>query len=115
MGFVHDPAVLVALLLFFHALADFPLQGDYLARAKSAKTPLAGTPWWIALAAHSAIHAGFVLLATGSLVLFAAEYVAHALIDHAKCEGRIGYVTDQALHVACKLVWVGLFVSGILP
>lgn len=103
---------LVLLLLFGHALADFPLQGDYLARAKNRTNPLPGTPWWIALGAHALIHAGAVLLVTGSPWLALAELVAHAVIDDAKCAGHIGYVTDQAMHVACKLAWTGAVIGG---
>ncbi|WP_460821621.1 DUF3307 domain-containing protein [Lysobacter olei] len=99
---------MIALLLAGHALADYPLQGDFLAKAKNRFAPIPGVPWWQALGAHSAIHAGVVLVVTGSPALAAAEAVAHFLIDDAKCKGRIGFNTDQALHVACKVLWVAL-------
>ena len=92
-------------LIVGHALADFPLQGDYLAKSKNPYAPLPGTPWWIALAAHSLIHGGMVCAITGSLWLGLAETILHGAIDVAKCSGRISYTTDQAAHVACKVVW----------
>ena len=92
-------------LLTVHALADYPLQGDFLSRAKSRVNPLPGVPWYQALGAHAAIHAGGVLLVTGDPLLFALEFIAHALIDDAKCRGRISFNVDQAAHVACKMVW----------
>lgn len=92
-------------MLVLHALCDFPLQGDYLAKAKNPCAPLPGTPWPIALAAHALIHGGAVMLVTGSLTLGIAETTAHAAIDIAKCRGAISYTTDQALHVACKIAW----------
>ena len=95
-------------LLAAHALCDFPLQGDYLAKAKNPCAPLPGTPWTIALAAHALIHGGAVMLVTGSLLLGIAETIAHAAIDIAKCRGSISYTTDQALHVACKIAWAVL-------
>jgi hypothetical protein len=99
---------LFAMLIFTHALADYPLQGDFLARGKNRTAPIQGIPWQHPLAAHSVIHGGFVGLITGSVWLGAAETVAHAIIDDAKCRGKIGYHADQALHVACKAIWIAL-------
>jgi hypothetical protein len=101
------------LLVFAHALADYPLQGEFLARAKNHRAPLPGVPWYQALGAHAVIHAGFMGLVTGSIWLALAELVAHSLTDHAKCAGLIGFNTDQAVHVASKLAWVGLIYLGV--
>ena len=94
-----------ALLLFAHALADYPLQGDFLAKGKNRTSPIPGIPWQHPMAAHCVIHGGLVGLVTGTVWLGIAETVAHWLIDDAKCRGRFGYHTDQALHVACKVLW----------
>lgn len=99
---------LFALLLVGHALADYPLQGDFLARAKNRTAPIPGVPWYQALFAHAAIHGGFVGVITGSVWLGLAEFVIHAAIDDAKCRGWISYNTDQALHIACKTLWVAI-------
>lgn len=101
-----SPFELFGLLLVGHALADYPLQGDFLARAKNRTMPLPGIPWWQALGAHVTIHAGFVGVITGSLWLALAEALSHFLIDDAKCRGRLTFNQDQALHVGCKVVWV---------
>lgn len=93
------------LLLFGHALADYPLQGDFLARAKNRAAPVPGFPWWHALGAHAVIHGGFVGVITGVWWLGVAEAAAHFLIDDAKCRGRISLNADQAFHIACKVVW----------
>lgn len=93
------------LMLFGHVLADYPLQGDFLARAKNPSAPVAGVPWWQAMMAHAAIHAGMVYVITQSPLLAAIEYVAHFWIDFAKCRGKIGYNVDQALHIACKFMY----------
>lgn len=115
-------------LLVGHALADYPLQGDFLARAKNHRNPLPGVPWVYGLLPHALIHAGAVTFLTGSPTLGALELVAHALIDYGKCAGAFGssgdyaapgrvewdghaadrraFHLDQALHVACKLAWV---------
>lgn len=95
-------------LLVAHALCDFPLQNDYLARAKNPWGGHAEWPW--CLAAHSVIQGGGVALVTGSVSLGLAEAVCHAAIDTLKCAGRISYSSDQLLHVSCKLAWVAAVV-----
>ncbi|MEZ0251840.1 MAG: DUF3307 domain-containing protein [Methylobacteriaceae bacterium] len=105
-------------MLIGHALADYPLQGDWLSKAKNHTLSLIpGEAIWLgALVSHAAINAGAVKLATGSWLLAGCEFVAHALIDHAKCAGRLSYNVDQGLHVVCKLAWFGaLLALGALP
>jgi hypothetical protein len=104
------------LALFFafaivHALADFPLQGDYLAREKQRRKAAGKREWLIALTSHSLIHAGGVWLVSGWVILGAAELVLHWLIDFGKGEGKYGYATDQALHLGCKVAYV-IFLAG---
>lgn len=104
------------LLIVGHALADYPLQGEFLSRAKNRFSPLPGVPWYQALAAHAVIHGGMVGCITGSILLGVFETLAHALIDDLKCGHRISYNIDQLLHMLCKLLWVGLLlVFGPLP
>ncbi len=112
---LQDAVTLMCLFAFGHYLADFPWQGAYLAQAKNRFQPLAGTPWYHALAAHAVIHGGVVGIISGSLWLGLAETMIHALIDDRKCAGLFGYNTDQALHILCKLVWVALIWSGVVP
>lgn len=90
-------------LIVGHALADYPLQGDFMAKAKNPTAPIPGVPWWIVMAAHCMIHAGWVAMVTGSVWLGMAEFVAHFLIDSCKCYGKYGFAEDQLLHVACKV------------
>lgn len=97
-----------AMLLGWHALADYPLQGDFLARAKNHTAPIPGVPWYQALGAHAVIHGVGVAYITGSLAMGVAETVAHFVIDHGKSAGIIGYDEDQALHVACKVAYVAI-------
>jgi len=98
-------AALFLLMLFGHALADYPLQGDFLARAKSRVAPLAGIPWQQALFWHSVIHGGFVGIVTGFWWLGVVEAAAHAVTDDLKCRGKITFNVDQGIHVACKALW----------
>ncbi|WP_321795974.1 DUF3307 domain-containing protein [Burkholderia sp. BCC1988] len=80
MGGAHAIAIFFALLVG-HALADYPLQGDFLARAKNRFAPVTSVPWYQALAAHALIHMGIVWLMTGIWRLGAPEFIAHAVID----------------------------------
>lgn len=99
-------------LLAAHAVCDYPLQGDFLARAKNRMLPIAGFPFWQALSAHAMIHAGAVAWLTGSWWLGAAEFVAHWIADDLKCRGKIDLNTDQAIHIACKAAWALIIAAG---
>ena len=102
-------------LLIGHALADYPLQGDWLAKAKNHTLSLVpGENIWLGcLLCHASIHAGAVHFVTGSWLLGGLEFVAHTAIDYAKSDGRISYNQDQMLHVLCKAVWIGLLWFGV--
>ena len=93
------------LLLAGHALCDYPLQGDFLAKGKNHTKPIPGVPFWQCLIAHSMIHAGMVYLVTGNVYYAGAELVIHAFVDYTKCSGKIDFNTDQAIHVLCKVLW----------
>lgn len=107
-----ESITLFFLLICGHALADYPLQGDFLAKGKNHKAPIDGVPFYHCLAAHSLIHGGFVYLVTGSLFLGLLETICHAFIDFGKCDKLYGLNTDQALHVLCKGVWILLIILG---
>lgn len=111
------------LLLMGHALADFPLQGDFLSRGKNRnmKPPQLAdgkeTPnrlWIYLMSAHSLIHAFFVWAFTGSVLLGFAEFVIHWIIDALKCEGRTSFELDQWLHIITKIVFVILIWAGLV-
>lgn len=98
-------------LLVGHALTDFPLQGDFLAKAKNHRAPIPGTPWECALLMHALICAAPVYLITRSWALTVAEFSIHGATDIAKNEGVLGrgegaFILDQWIHVVCKVTWV---------
>ena len=102
----HGPLSLFAAFVVIHALADFPLQGEYLARQKLRRLAHSRCDWIIALSAHCVIQAGGVWLVSGSLAMGAVELVLHGLIDLGKGEGKFGTAADQLLHLGCKLGYV---------
>jgi len=98
-------STLLFMLVFGHALADYPLQGEFLATAKNRNTPIGKQFWKVALPAHAIIHGGFVMLITGSLLLALAEVIIHGVTDWFKCEGKISIHIDQLIHLVCKVAW----------
>jgi len=108
--------LMLVALVFVHLIGDYPLQGDFLAKAKHHKAPVAGVPWLVALASHAGIHAGLVAVTTGSPALSVLEFGFHGVIDFAKNEGWLGageqaYTLDQVLHVVCKIMWTLLLMK----
>lgn len=97
------------LLLVGHWLADYPLQGDFLAKAKQD-----GPLRVYHLIAHSGIHAGFVMIITGSWILSLTEWVTHTIIDELKVRGKTSFAVDQALHIFCKIIYVAILVIGVI-
>lgn len=99
--------ILFFLLLAGHWLADYPLQGDFLATAKQ-KGPLRVYH----LIAHSGIHGAFVMIITGSWILGLTEWIAHTIIDELKVRGKTTFAVDQVLHIACKWAYVTIIAIG---
>ena len=96
---------LFALLLFAHLLFDYPLQGDWLARAKNRHDPIPHVPWYQAMFAHTAMHGMAVWIITGIPLLGLAEMAIHWITDDLKLQGELTFNQDQAIHIACKVVW----------
>lgn len=109
---MEDLALIAIALIGAHALADYPLQGDFLSKAKNRAAPIPGVPWWQAMAAHCAIHGAAVALITGIWWLFFAEVGIHWFTDDAKCRGKLTFNQDQAIHVVCKAAWLLFVVLG---
>lgn len=106
-----EPISVLLLLFFGHLIGDYPAQTTFLAIGKN-KTRDVDTsvkykdyPWWYILGVHAGIHAGFVLLFTGSTLLCIAEFLIHFKVDEAKNRGKITFLQDQSLHYACKIAW----------
>lgn len=94
----------VYIFLFLHALADYPLQGDFLAKFKGSN--------WMAMIAHCLIWAGMIF---SGLIFFEMDkswhfpflFFGHMVIDKWKCS-RSGngkelgsdLIIDQTLHFA---------------
>lgn len=104
---VAEAVLMAAALLFGHVLADTLLQPPALSCGKRSTR---GSERWRSLGAHGAIHGFFVaIVLSGPLGI--AEAVSHALIDRAKARSLISAEIDQILHVACKALWLGLFLT----
>ena len=105
---------LFALLLFAHFLFDYPLQGDWLARAKNRSDPIPHVPWYQAMFAHTAMHGMAVWIITGIPLLGLAEMAIHWITDDLKLQGELTFNQDQAIHIICKVVWVVITVLVVV-
>ena len=112
-------AALFLAFMIGHALADFPLQGSFLAIGKERYgdlEKLTGTKWprgmWAyCLTMHSLIHAGAVWLVCGSIWFALAEFVLHWLIDLAKSSRLTNFYIDQVLHIVCKIAYAVILMA----
>lgn len=105
---------LFALLLFAHFLFDYPLQGDWLARAKNRSDPIPHVPWYQAMFAHTAMHGMAVWIITGIPLLGLAEMAIHWITDDLKLQGELTFNQDQAIHIVCKVVWAVITVLVVV-
>lgn len=105
-------------LVIGHVLADYPLQGEYLALNKNRHyRPSNGVIqpkglWIHCLGAHCLIHAGIVWLITGRVFLGVIEFVLHFIIDAMKSEKKTTFHSDQVLHIACRVGYVVALMWG---
>ncbi len=96
------------LLLAAHFLLDLVLQPPAMANGKNRHHRIHNEasegfpPWPYWMTGHAMGHGAAVLLITGDLLLGVVEVALHWVIDFMKCEGRINFHTDQALHYVCK-------------
>ncbi len=100
------------LLVFVHLLMDYPLQGDFMSKAKNRTSPFPGVPWRTILISHSFMHGFAVYLITGSAVLLIIETHCHYLIDQDKCLNKISFNTDQFLHIFMKLIYAVVLINN---
>ena|SRR5579864_7852520 len=106
---------LLFIMLAVHALLDFAIQGDAVAKEKSRHSTSElqkHVPWYYWLTAHAMIHGAGVMLVTGSFTLGILETLAHWAIDFGKCEKWYSIHVDQALHFVCKVAWILLLANG---
>lgn len=93
-------------LIGAHCFFDYAGQGDFMSNAKNRLKPIPTVPWQTILASHAAIHGAAVALITGIWWLFLAEAIIHFITDDAKCQNKITFNQDQAIHLVCKAVWL---------
>jgi hypothetical protein len=102
---VDQPLDLLILLLLGHLLADYSLQSDKMAVEKCpGKDVTLHWSWWFVSSCRDPwTDRGLV---DGRSLLGLAETLSHAVIDFGKCRLRYPLIVDQALHWACKVLWV---------
>lgn len=120
MGLELNALEVIFLLIAGHAVADFGLQTEFVARFKSqhlsfedGSTKRGDLVWMHILGAHCFIHGLFVYIVLGNVWLGLAEALCHGAIDYAKSDNKFGFHTDQLLHLGCKLLWWLLWLLGL--
>lgn len=96
-------------LLAAHYLADYPLQGDFIAREKNKKRAQLNASTYV-LYLHCFVHAFLVFVITESWLAFFIMFFSHYLIDLAKNNDVIDFMTDQALHIVVLVMLACLVV-----
>jgi len=101
------------LLLMGHALADFALQSDVMAKGKNRHydPALYEVSWLYWMTAHSLVHGLCVAVITRNIWLGLGETVFHWYLDFLKCEKITGIHSDQLYHVLCKVMWVVILIG----
>lgn len=100
-------------LVMGHAIADFALQSDAMAKGKNRNVAPTYIPpgqklqicWPYWLIAHGLIHGSMVTIVTGNVWLGLLEAWCHCLIDFGKCKNAYGIHQDQLMHLLCKIAW----------
>lgn len=95
-------------LIVAHALMDFTMQPDMMAKAKHRewKRPDHIPAWWYWMLSHALVHGGAVYFVTGQWELGVLETGLHCCIDFMKCEKWTNQHVDQLLHLLCKILYV---------
>lgn len=101
-------------LLMVHALCDFSLQTDAMAKGKNRNKKPDYIPegqkfmpcWGYWLTAHALICGGGVWLITGKWWWGVTEVVLHWIIDFLKCDNKTNPNQDQLLHFLCRIVYI---------
>lgn len=106
-------------MLIGHAISDFVLQPNSMGYGKNRNNDAQenkGTQfphWYYWMTSHALVHGGAIYIITGSAILGLIETFVHWCIDFAKCEGWFNVHLDQALHIACKMVYCLLIYQGM--
>ena len=96
---------LIVVMIFTHFLCDYPLQTHKITIGKCPGSEVAGVPWRYWMAGHCVTHALAAALITGMPLLGAAEFITYFLIDTLRRKKKINPDIDQALRLACKVIW----------
>lgn len=106
------------LLLCAHAIGDFALQTDTMARSKNrhATPPKTYDPlihgklqatWFYYLSTHALCNGFMVYFVTNNFCIGMLETLSHWLIDFAKGENLHKNIhLDQFLHLVTKIIWL---------
>ena len=95
-----------------HFLGDYPWQAGPIGVEKNlnSKSELQKqVPWGYWLTAHAYLHGILVSLVSvyfgGPWWIGIFEFLIHWFVDYYKCKYNNSILSDQAIHIICKLIW----------
>ena len=107
-------AEILFVLLFLHALGDFALQSEAMAKGKNRhiKNPTYIPPgqkfketWFYWLIAHALIQGGLIYLFFPVLLIALIEVISHFIVDYLKCENITNLHHDQLIHFILRIIY----------
>ena len=117
MTFLICASKLFIALMGAHALCDYALQPEWMAKKKSPERESGFNekcgPWWWIMGAHSAINGLGVGWVTHSYLFGILETLLHFATDTNKCLGTLSTEADQFIHVTSKLAWAACVAATI--
>ncbi len=104
---------IIFLLIFLHALGDFALQSESMAKGKNRHNKCTFVPegqkfkkcWPYWLLSHALIQGGLIFIFIGNLIIALNEFGLHFIIDFIKCENITNPHHDQFLHFFCRICY----------
>lgn len=98
-------------LIMMHALTDWALQTEFIARTKGRHTipdylDKDHLPMWpYTLTAHALVNALGVYIVTNRWEFGVLELIVHWVVDFLKCEKLLNLHGDQLLHILSKIIY----------
>jgi len=104
---------IIFVLLFLHALGDFALQTDVMAKGKNrhikpeylSQGQSYKVCWVYWMLAHSLIQGGLIWFVFGNLWIGLIEVGSHFVIDVIKCENITNPHHDQLIHFVLRITY----------
>lgn len=101
------------MMLFLHALGDFALQSESMAKGKNKHLKPEYIPegqkykitWFYWLSAHAFIQGGLIFIFFPVVWIAITEVIFHFVLDFLKCENITNPHIDQISHILLRIIY----------